>query len=512
MTQPRRLRASLAMSAAAVLLAAACGERTDSTTGVRAPARAELAGMNPNQAALARGGPRFAASGGGGVGTAAVDLPAIIGNGTVQLGINPAAHLNVPGGTESNGTSSTTDVGVRYLPTGSEATAPGCLCEGWGAGDAGTGLTGYANVSVDSGVRNLQVDSFTKTDSTAVSVVRVFHSGSSPSDPENVRLPLQVTHDFHPSPATRNLYEVTVTLKNLSPATMTDVRYRRVMDWDIAPNTFSEYVDIQGTQTAGGAYRGNVLYASDNGFETANPLGGRSSINATGDFVNSGATDHGALFDFGFGALAPGESKTFRIFYGAAGSQSQATLAVSQAGAEVYSFGKANIDYASGSTTACAPWTPAPGVDAPTGTCGTTTGQPHTFIFAFASVGAAPVVRPIDVTLNIQPKPILLRSTSFVYVYVPSTSTFDATKIVPGSATLGNESDPEARIFGGTSNPTYQVLDYNRDGLRDMMLVFRRTDLQASGDLTASTTSLAMRASHQTLGLIRAAGPISVLP
>ena len=42
---------------------------------------------------------------------------------------------------------------------------------------------------------------------------------------------MRVTHDYHPS-ANPNLYEVTVTVENIS-AVPVDLRYRRVMDWDI---------------------------------------------------------------------------------------------------------------------------------------------------------------------------------------------------------------------------------------------------------------------------------------
>src|SRR5688572_19763397 len=57
-----------------------------------------------------------------------------IDNGTVQLGINPEGHLNVPGGTLSmadddahdpGGANRTTTVGLRYIPTNGEATAHG---------------------------------------------------------------------------------------------------------------------------------------------------------------------------------------------------------------------------------------------------------------------------------------------------------------------------------------------------------------------------------------------------
>ncbi|MCX7594124.1 MAG: hypothetical protein N2235_10250, partial [Fischerella sp.] len=63
---------------------------------------------------------------------------AIISNGTIQLGVNQEGHLNVPGGTPSSG-SGTTSVGLRFLPTNADGTAPGCLCEGWGVADAESG-------------------------------------------------------------------------------------------------------------------------------------------------------------------------------------------------------------------------------------------------------------------------------------------------------------------------------------------------------------------------------------
>ena len=148
--------------------------------------------------------------------------PAIISNGTIQLGINPEGELNVPGTVPSSG--GTLPVGLRYLPTNAEATAPGCLCEGWGAADAISAVSGSANIDVG-GVQNLTPVSFDTTASTAVSVTDVGPAGAAPT--------LRVTHDYHPS-AVPNLYEVTVTIQNTSAATVTP-RYRRVMDWDIEP-------------------------------------------------------------------------------------------------------------------------------------------------------------------------------------------------------------------------------------------------------------------------------------
>jgi hypothetical protein len=283
---------------------------------------------------------------------------AIISNGTIQLGVNREGHLNVGGGAPSSGTGTTT-VGVRFVPTGAEATAPGCLCEGWGVADAISGVSGFANISSDGGARNLIVDLFTSDAESATSVVfaadRTF----------------KVTHEYTPVAETPFLYRAKVTIENISAAD-TDVRYRRVMDWDVEPTAFSEFVTIQGTVGAA-----NVLFASNNGFASANPLAGPSDIGFTGDFVDAGPLDHGALFDFGFGMLTAGASKSFDIFYGAAPNEFSALGALAAVSAEVYSLGQPDGGQASG--------------------------EPNTFMFAFRGVGGTPIPEP-----NPIPTPALL--------------------------------------------------------------------------------------------------------
>lgn len=276
---------------------------------------------------------------------------AIISNGTIQLGVWDEGHLNVPGGDPSSGTG-TTDVGLRYLPTGAEATAPGCVCEGWGVADAISSTAGFANEAID-GVSNLTVESFTADADSATSVTLVGNGLGG-----NL---MRVTHDYQPSPATPNLYEVTVTIENLSASTI-DPRYRRVMDWDVEPTAFAEYSTIQGTAGAT-----DVSFASNDGFATANPLSGPTDIGFTGDFVDAGPTDHGALFDFDFADLAAGASRTFTTFYGAAGTETGANNALAAVGAEIYSYGQ------------------------PSTGDGPTLGTPNTFIFAFEGIGGTPV-------------------------------------------------------------------------------------------------------------------------
>ena len=124
----------------------------------------------------------------------------------------------------------------------------------------------------------------------------------------------RVTHDYHPSPSTPNAYEVSVSVKNISAAA-THLRYRRVMDWDIEPTAFSEFVTL---------FKGSspfLDFTSNDGFATSNPLAGPSDIGQTGSFTDAGPDDHGALFDFDFGSLAAGATREFKTFYGAAGDR-----------------------------------------------------------------------------------------------------------------------------------------------------------------------------------------------
>lgn len=287
------------------------------------------------------------------VSTFAVPGGAIIDNGLIQLGVNEQGHLNIYGGTPSSG--GTTAVGVRYLPTNAEAVSPGCLCEGWGAADPLSVVSGFA--SVDSGgVSNINVLSFTSTSSEATSTVQIGNT-------------FQVTHYYHPS-ISPNLYQADVSITNIGSADV-ELLYRRAMDWDVEPTTFNEFVTIDAGTSA------NIYFTSNNGFARPNPLDGPSDLGFTGSFIDAGPSDHGALFDFNFGSLAVGATKTFTIYYGAAATEVEAINAITDVGAEAYSFGQPN--------------TPD----------GPTLGTPNTFIFAFSGVGGAPMELPPAVDINI---------------------------------------------------------------------------------------------------------------
>ena len=269
---------------------------------------------------------------------------------TVALGVKDLGHLNT---TTDNVVVNASATGLAGKIDGEwqDATSPGCLCEGWGVAVNGT-TSGYANVA--GGTAGLTLDSFTSTSSTATSAVRL------------TSLPgLSVTHEYAPS-ASSDLFEVTVSIANNTGAAVSDTTYRRVMDWDVPPTEFSEYVTIGGTATT------SLLKASgDNGFLTSNPLFASNytiSCPATSDFEDCGPADHGAVFDFDFGTLEDGETYTFKTFYGASTTESGALAALGEVGAELFSFGQS--------------------------VGGEGTGEPLTFIFAFSGVGGSVVVPP----------------------------------------------------------------------------------------------------------------------
>ena len=266
---------------------------------------------------------------------------AIITNGTIKLGVNALGALNVGGGVVS-AQGSTTTVGLRLLTGGLEyeSTSDGCTCEGWGAGIAsgvGAGATGYNNTW--SGSAGLTFVSAT-----------AYGAGTSYKVVSTIGGMLKVTHDYHPSTST-NLYQVDVTIENITGGTLGDavtgIVYRRVMDWDIEPTAFSERVNLKGWPAT------NLWRTSDDGFRSANVLSSSGGSICAGagpnaDFSDSGPCDHGALFDFKFGALAAGASISFKTFYGAATTEAVLLSAMSAQGVAVYSDAACSSGFAVG--------------------------------------------------------------------------------------------------------------------------------------------------------------------
>jgi len=287
---------------------------------------------------------------------APVRAQVIIDNGTVALGINPGGDLITSG------------IGLTFLPTNGEALAPGCYCEGWGVSDFGTALSGGRSQS-NGNSGNFGTGTLLSGNGPGPASTFGMSSGNYAEqsivlrDGANVSI-LQVRHDFRPSVDPR-LYEMTVTITNVSAATnVADLRYRRVMDWDVPPTTFNEYVTLQGF---GNSTR--LIRMTNNGFNDPNPnttLTTLAGYTANTNVVRFGPSDHGAGFDFSFGALAAGQTVSFKVYYGAAANKAEALAALAAIGAEVYSLGEPS---------------------------NTEDGSPNTFIFAFAGVGGVPILQ-----------------------------------------------------------------------------------------------------------------------
>jgi len=299
--------------------------------------------------------------------TGAVQAGTIIFNpgATVAMGVNDDGSLNTTPNIVTN--SSVTGLAFKFgltplgLPDFRDATSPGCFCEGWGVSvkpGLAPAVSGFANVSTDGGPNNLTIGAPTGVTGSTVTTNTSLTS-----------LPgITVTQTYQPSSnAPDALFRVHVTITNTTGDTVNDVKYVRVMDWDVPPTEFDEFVTIQGVGTT------TFLEAShSNGFDTANPLtGGNTGINPAcdnTDCVDAGIQDHGAYFRFNFGDLANNATREFDIFYGAAGSEREALAAVSAESIELFSFGQNSL----------------PG--------GKETGAPATYIFGFAGVGGVPVI------------------------------------------------------------------------------------------------------------------------
>lgn len=242
--------------------------------------------------------------------------PGLISNGTVQLGVKASGVLIAPGGVPSTGTHDP-GVGLRLVSSGYDGISPDCDCEGWGVSN-GT-VSGYA---YGSGSTNLSVQPITRTSDSARSEVTA--AGT-----------FLVVHDYAPVVGQPYLYRIAVSVTDLTGGSQS-LRYRRVMDWDVEPTAFAEYVTIGSF----GSPPASLMYTDNNGFRSSNPLVAPAPLGATGYFTDFGPMDQGALFDLNFGTLGPNATKTFELFYGAAPNETVALSALQAVGAQAYSLGQ----------------------------------------------------------------------------------------------------------------------------------------------------------------------------
>ena len=293
-------------------------------------------------------------------------------NQTIALGIRPSAEMAATNGNVATSQSANykNATGIAYkFPDGNwmDATTPGCLCEGWGAGAVdqfGREFHGEAD-KYHGSPSNVLVKSFVH-DETSIS------SRTWINDPSGNAV-MEVIHQFGPSTLRPNeLFEAIVTITNISGNTLTDVRYNRTMDWDIPPTEFSEIVTIVGAANSHAATTKPRIHRSgNNGFRNPNVFGGsylRAGMSPESqDFDRYGPKDHGFTATFAFDDLLCGEAHTFKIYYGAAATKPLMIEALVEEGVSIYSLGEPNsstslITYAFGfkgvSGTALAPTLP----------------------------------------------------------------------------------------------------------------------------------------------------------
>jgi hypothetical protein len=343
----------------------------------------------------------------------------IITNGTVQLGVRPLGNLITPPGINRSSGQGITNVGLRFVPTNAEAAAQGGQYEGWGVADAAAPtFTGDAGRGSAAG-RNLTAISFGAPN--GQSLTSIAEAGNAEAGKR-----VRVTHEFFPSPATSNLYEVVVTVQNVGSAAVGDLRYRRVLDFGPEPTAFSGYHTLQGADGAA-----NVIRATDNFFVSTSPLSAHAPLHVghTGSFTDVGPSDEGVAIDLGFGALAPGASRRFSLFFGAAASRAAALTAIRAAGAEVYALA-------------------APGTAE-----GLAQGSPNTFIFALRGVGGQ--------SLNQPPVPVLGFATARPAVVGTPVTVTTAASDAEGDAPLscqviwGDNSQTEPFACGASVSHAY---------------------------------------------------------
>lgn len=318
---------------------------------------------------------------------------AVITNGETAMGVNPHGHHNVlkdvaplpPGFDDPRGNAFT---GLLRNGVG-DGTSPGCQCEGWGAAVTlmdGSRVAGTASMDNFPGVSGLGSATFGSTASTATSVVSLIDA------------PLEIRHEYGPSLAP-DVIMGRVTISNTGSELLSDLVYRRTMDWDIPPTEFAEFVTHSGVAANLESVGGNVRLAHNNGFNTVDPRFDDGEIFAPQgsttnvDFDKFGPSDHGSNFDFAFGNVLPGESRVFDIFYGTAPNEAGALERVSLLGLDVYSLGFSTLGFE--------------GFDfeSPLGDTAPCTDCP-VFLFGFNGVGGSePGLTPDDPVLPFFPAP-----------------------------------------------------------------------------------------------------------
>jgi len=308
----------------------------------------------------------------------------------IMLGVNPAGNLNTPDGSgkaanntlnqakdskgnnlqyvnsgsvgisyfwpagvqRRNPSTGTLMSGTNYLQGWYDSTSQGNKWESWGAGavdnrnqQAWASISAHVGQKTATNLTTMTVKSFTVDATSVKSTVWINDTSGLPM--------LEVTHLYGPTTGAtnQNLFQGLVTITNISGGTLTDVRYRRTMDWDVLENVFTPQVDAVGIRSSytGTNYPKIFSYCYNGGEDNlaANPYLACKAYNTNTlnqDYTglngqNYSSAGTGSSFDFQFGDLYCNESATFYIYYGAGDSRAAVTNAMATVGASMYSMG-----------------------------------------------------------------------------------------------------------------------------------------------------------------------------
>eukprot|EP01121_Diplochlamys_sp_Union-15-3_P007729 TRINITY_DN198_c0_g1_i4.p1 TRINITY_DN198_c0_g1~~TRINITY_DN198_c0_g1_i4.p1 ORF type:complete len:609 (+),score=94.61 TRINITY_DN198_c0_g1_i4:52-1878(+) len=239
-------------------------------------------------------------------------------------------------------------LGINYigLRTGDgllASTEPGCLCEGWGA---------YFTFDDDEEFRIGMVNSYdyyyaTLFDLSLSGVQSGIDGGKTGStlavDYNNF---ISVRHDVEVLDAYPGAVKFTITITNLSTKIIKDLVYRRLMDWDIYPTPFSEFVKVEGGAAA--LLAGKLERFCDNGFEFPDSRSCLPLYVPINTDYDTGPRDVGSLFDVkvlavnNIANLQPGASASIKMYYGTSPNYASARALVSNLGLEVVSYGRSS--------------------------------------------------------------------------------------------------------------------------------------------------------------------------
>ncbi|MHB8634186.1 MAG: thrombospondin type 3 repeat-containing protein [Thermoplasmatota archaeon] len=270
---------------------------------------------------------------------------AIISDNAVRLGVQIGGDLTLDGPNTSDNCFANHET-MRWIAAGADREAMDCDLEGegWSVGYGGTGsppaswysstVTGWAFSqcfpSCTNQVNNVAVQSFT-TD-TALSEVKT----------DAMVTDLEVRQHFHPVRGMPQAYANDISLTNRGTSTMTNLRYRRVMNWGssvplmnnaAAGETASDCTWVEFTRMPGAPPSSYAALFDSNTFKSANidpttqidpsntGLHGPPQQDIVSGMPGTGQTswrlaDQGGSWDFDFGNLPAGKTETFTLYYG----------------------------------------------------------------------------------------------------------------------------------------------------------------------------------------------------